>query len=282
MGTRALERDRPAVDERLQAAQRVLARAEAAAGLRTALPTVPASVASVAASVARATGEVVAAPPTAAAVDDRLLPVPEALVPLVPLGGLRRGSAVHVKGSTSLLLGLAAAACEDGAWCVVVGMPDLGLAAAAEHGLPLDRMALVPAPGADSVAVLGAAIDGFDVVVLGDVPHLVDRDRRRLASRLRQRAAVLLTTSTWPGVELTLAVTGTRWTGLGQGHGSLTGRDVVIRVGGRGAAGGRGVQGTVHSPDGVRLVLTAPARTAPVGPASVDVRADALPVRLAG
>lgn len=275
VGTRALERDRPAVDERLQAAQRVLARAEAAAGLRTALP-------AVAASVARPTGEVVTAPATVAAVDDRLLPVPEALVPLVPLGGLRRGSAVHVKGSTSLLLGLAAAACGDGAWCVVVGMPDLGLAAAAEHGLPLDRMALVPAPGADSVAVLGAAIDGFDVVVLGDVPHLVDRDRRRLASRLRQRAAVLLTTSTWPGVELTLAVTGTRWTGLGQGHGSLTGRDVVIRVGGRGAAGGRGVQGTVHSPDGVRLVLSAPARTAPAGPASVDVRADALPVRLAG
>lgn len=249
MGVAAPERVLPAA-ERLRAAQRVLERAEAAAGLRMALPGEGQVVAGSAAS--REVPDGVATP--AAAVNDRFLPVPEALVPFVPFGGLRRGSAVQVKGSTSLLLGLAAAACRDGAWCVVVGMPDLGLAAAREHGLPLDRVALVPAPGADGAAVLGAAIDGFDVIVLGDVPHLVDSDRRRLASRLRQREAVLLTPSAWPGVELVLAVTASRWTGLGRGHGSLSGRDVTIRVGGRGAVAGRGVQGTVHSPDGVRLV----------------------------
>jgi hypothetical protein len=246
--------------DRLRAAQRVLVAAEAAAGVRNALPG-PGSARPAWLPPARpdvdppggVAGRSTDAPP-AAAVSDRFLPVPDALVPLVPFGGVRRGSAVQVKGSTSLLLALAAAAARDGAWCAVVGLPDLGLAAAREHGLPLERVALVPSPGADTPAVLSAAIDGFDVVVLGDVPHLVERDRRRLASRLRQREAVLLTTTAWPGVELTLSMTESRWGGLGQGHGCLHGRDVTVRVGGRGAAG-CGVQARLHSPDGVRLVL---------------------------
>jgi hypothetical protein len=260
MGVAVAERV-SSLTERLLAAQRVLAAAEAAAGMRTALPgpgsTWPPADALPAADApgpiaGGPAGERVDRPP---AVSDRFLPVPDALVPLVPSGGVRRGSAVQVKGSTSLLLALAAAACRDGAWCAVVGLPDLGLASAREHGLALERVALVPAPGADTPGVLSAAIDGFDVVVLGDVPHLVERDRRRLASRLRQREAVLLTTTAWPGVELTISMTRSSWGGLGQGHGSLRGREATIRVGGRGAAGGRGVQARLHSPDGVRLVL---------------------------
>lgn len=253
MGVAAPERV-SILTERLHAAQQALVAAEAAAGLRTALPQV--SRAWPATAPPSPLLEVDAAPP-AAAVSDRLLPVPDALVPFVPFGGLRRGSAVRIEGSTSLLLGMAAAACRDGAWCAVVGMPDLGLAAAAELGLPLDRVALVPKPGADSPAVLGAAVDGFDVVVLGDVPHLVERDRRQIASRLRHRDAVLLTAGAWPGVELVLSVTESRWSGVGQGYGALRGRDLTVRVGGRGAANVLGVQTRLRSPDGVRLVTPA-------------------------
>lgn len=238
--------------ERLRVAHRALATAEAAAGLRVALP---------GDSAASSAGRVGAAP----VVSDRFLPVPDALVPLVPFGGLRRGSAVRVEGSSSLLLALAAAACREGAWCAVVGMPDLGLAAAAEYGLPLDRVALVPAPGADTPAVLGAAIDGFDVIMLGDVPHLVERDRRHLASRLRHREAVLLTPCPWPGVEMVMSVTESRWGGIGQGHGALRGRDLTVRIGGRGAAGGLGVQGRFRSPDGVRFVPVLGAEAAAAG-----------------
>lgn len=249
MGVGTIERV-ASLTERLRAAQHVLATAEAAAGMPTALPAVGPGWRT-AGSDPPPTRDV----PPRAALSDRFLPVPEALAPLVPFGGLRRGSAVRIEGSTSLLLALAAAACREGAWCVVVGMPDVGLAAAAEIGLPLDRVVLVPETGADSPEVLGAAIDGFDVVVLGHVPHLVDRDRRRLASRLRHREAVLVTAAPWPGSELVLSVLESRWEGIGPGHGSLRGRGLTVRVGGRGAAGGRAVLARLRSPDGVHLGL---------------------------
>lgn len=248
MGVAAPERV-SSLTERLRAAQQVLATAEAAAGLRAVLPEAG-RVGGPTTAPARAPGEAASVP---AAMRERFLPVPDALVPIVPFGGVRRGSAVRVEGSASLLLGLAAAACREGAWCAVVGMPDLGLAAAVELGLPLDRVALVPKPGADVPAVLAAAVDGFDVIVLGEVPHLVERDRRQIASRLRHREAVLLTAGPWPGAEVVLSVTESRWVGVGQGHGSLRGRELVVRVGGRGA-GGLGVQSRLRSPDGVRLL----------------------------
>lgn len=242
------------LDERLQRAKHALARAEMATGIRTSLSSLASreQPASGAASVAAVSSAVSRFGPGAG--DDRFLRVPDALAPLVPSGGLRRGSVVQVGGSASLLLSLTAEACRDGAWCAVVGMPDLGLAAAAEIGLPLDRTALVPRPGAAAAAVLGAALDGFDIVVAGPVPQLTDRDRRQLSSRLRHRSAVLLSTHPWPGAELVLSVTRTRWGGIGQGSGSLRERELVVEVDGRGAAAGVGVYGRLRSPDGFRLV----------------------------
>ncbi len=253
--------------ERLRVATLALARAEAATGMRTALSQVrPVSSESTAAPRHSRVGPV--APPAVAAsrttVSDRYLPVPDALVPLIPFGGLRRGSVARVEGSASLLLGIAAAACREGAWCAVLGLPDLGLAAAAEIGLPLDRMALVPEPGPGTSTVLAAAVDGFDVIVVGNVPHLVDRDRRQLSSRLRHREAVLLSTEPWPGAELVLSVTESRWTGLGQGYGALRGRELGVRVGGRGAAAGRVVRAWLRSPDGVHLLPASGATPEPV------------------
>ncbi|MGH3964401.1 MAG: hypothetical protein ACRDRY_14270, partial [Pseudonocardiaceae bacterium] len=49
-------------------------------------------------------------------------PVVEPLAPLLPGGGLRRGSVVAVQGSTALLLALLAAASAQGAWVAVVGV----------------------------------------------------------------------------------------------------------------------------------------------------------------
>ena len=64
--------------------------------------------------------------------------------------------------ATSLLLALLAEASAGGAWAGVVGRPDLGLVAAAEAGIALERLALVPYPGADLVAVTAALLDGLD------------------------------------------------------------------------------------------------------------------------
>ena len=56
-------------------------------------------------------------------------------------GGRRRG------GATSLLLALLAERLASGAWAGVIGRPELGLVAAAEAGVALERLALVPYPG---------------------------------------------------------------------------------------------------------------------------------------
>src|SRR6266511_892598 len=97
---------------------------------------------------------------------ERLLPVAAELRGLLPGGGLRRGATVAVdKDATSLLLALMAAASQAGSWCAVVGVPTLSAAAAAEAGIALARLALVPNPGPGWTGVVGALLDGLDIVV---------------------------------------------------------------------------------------------------------------------
>ncbi|WP_207947809.1 hypothetical protein [Occultella glacieicola] len=223
-----------ATTSKLEDARRALAAAETAAGLRTQLhgPTVRA-----------VPGPSPTPPPPAPALDtERVLPVPPALAPLFPYGGIRRGTGVQVTGSTSLLLRLAAAAGGAGAWCAVVALPDVGLAAAAEAGLPLDRVVVVPRPGPDSPSVVGALVDGFDVLVLGDCTALADRDRRLLASRARTRGSVLLTTTPWPGSELVLDAGDRVWRGVGRGAGVLRTEEITVVAYGRGVAAARPVR----------------------------------------
>lgn len=100
------------------------------------------------------------------AVDGRrgLLPVLPALGAVLPEGGLRRGTAVSVgAGDTGLLLALAAGARgSDGGWAAAVGLPDLGLAAAAGYGLDLRRLLVADDPGphwAEVVSVLAGAVE---------------------------------------------------------------------------------------------------------------------------
>ncbi|WP_170297378.1 hypothetical protein, partial [Georgenia thermotolerans] len=168
--------------------------------------------------------------------DDRYLPVPDALAPLFPGGALARGGVVQVTGSTSVLLALAGAASADGAWCALAALPDVGWRAAAAAGLALDRVAVVPRPGPDAAAVVGALVDGFDVLVVGPCPALGERDRRLLGSRLRTRGAVLLSTHPWPGAHLVLRAAARSWDGLGQGWGHLADQELTVRATGRGGA----------------------------------------------
>jgi hypothetical protein len=186
----------------------------------------------------RAAGPRPAAEPGA---DGRVLPVGAPLATLLPGGGLRRGTTVAVAGTvgaTSLVLALLAEASAGGAWAGVIGRPDLGLVAAAEAGVALERLALVPYPGADLVAVTAALLDGLDlVVVAGRVLH--GSDRARLAARARQRGAVLLPLGPWPGADVELTCEQGRWRGVGTGSGDvgrLRTRRVCVRLRGRGVA----------------------------------------------
>lgn len=173
---------------------------------------------------------------------DRVLPVLPELTGLLPNRGLRRGSTIAVtgrparNGSTSLVLALLAQASRSGSWCAVVGVPDLGLVAAAEVGVVLDRLALVPQPGPEWASVVAALIDGVDVVVTA-VPAAVSASvANRLAARARQRGSVLVPYGPWTGADVTLRVVRGVWEGLGQGRGRLRRREVTISARGRGAA----------------------------------------------
>jgi hypothetical protein len=185
--------------------------------------------------------------------DERLLPVVPALRPLLPGRGLRRGTTVTVSRSAALALALVAGASAAGSWMAAVGLPDLGIVAAAETGIALERLALVPTPGARAwPAVVAALLDAVDVVLVRSPARLPPAQARRLAARARERGAVLVPLGPWPEpADLRLAVTTSTWTGLGQGHGSLQARKVEVLVAGRGAASReRRVHLWLPSPDG--------------------------------
>ncbi|HET9690863.1 MAG TPA: hypothetical protein VFP61_06900 [Acidimicrobiales bacterium] len=185
-----------------------------------------------------------ARPVTAAA--DRVLAVTPPLGALLPDGGVRRGSTVTVGrgtgvGATSLALALAAGASAAGGWCAAVALADLGLVAAAGLGVALERLALVPDPGAQWPVVTAALLESVDVVVVRPPGRVRDGDARRLTARARERGAVLVVlgpvgarAGAWPeAADLHLAVTDVTWQGLEQGHGHLVGRVAEVAVTGR-------------------------------------------------
>lgn len=191
---------------------------------------------------------------------ERVLPVQEALAPLLAEGGLRRGSVLMVgagpgfagAGATSLALALLAGPSAAGSWCAVVGeVPSLGVAAAAEVGVALERFPLVAVPAAARpgvwASVVATLLDAFDVVLAWPPPHLRAAEARRLVARTRERSSVLVLGAgpgRWPErCEVSLMVAGSEWVGLGRGHGMLAGRRLeVVATGPRAAARERRVR----------------------------------------
>lgn len=178
------------------------------------------------------------------------LPLAEALETLLPQG-LRRGQVVSVEGATSLMLALGAAASAAGSWTAIVGLPRVGVVAAARRGIELSRLALMPNPGVQAAQVVGACVDGMDVVMLGPRLTLSHADRRRLASRARERGSVLIVAEQWDGANVSLTVEGSRWRGLGSGDGRLREREMTVVVAGRSAGSGRRVNVTLDVDPGV-------------------------------
>ncbi|RZS36486.1 hypothetical protein EV193_107167 [Herbihabitans rhizosphaerae] len=167
-----------------------------------------------------------------------VLPVLAELEDALPWSGLRRGSTVSVRGSTSLLLALLAEATARGAWAAVVGVPDLGVVAASELGVEVARLALVPHPGAELAAVTAALLDGVDLVVLGGGlgRGLGGGTAGRLSRRARHRGTVLLAAGSWPGADVELRCETSDWRGVESGYGFLRERATVVHTTGRGAA----------------------------------------------
>ncbi|MBE7189644.1 hypothetical protein [Jatrophihabitans endophyticus] len=171
------------------------------------------------------------------------LPVAPALRTILP-DGLRRGSTVSVTGSLSLLLAVLGAASAEGAWCAVVGFgahsATISAEAAAEYGIDLRRLAIVPAPGTGWTTAVGALLDALDIVVARPPARLVPGDVRRLAARARSKDAVLMpylaAGDEWQGADVRLRAQATGWTGPAEGTGRLRARRVEVSAGGRGPA----------------------------------------------
>jgi hypothetical protein len=202
--------------------------------------------------------------PTATAAQ-RVLPVRSDLASLLPLGGFRRGTVAQIAHG-GLLYAALGEAMSEGAWTVFVGAPSLGLAAAFDHGISAERLAIVATPPPDqSASVIAALVDAVDLVVLGSTVVLRAADARRLSARIRERNGVLISMGAWPDApEVTLEVTASSFTGIDRGHGHLQGWSLEVQVSGRGAAA-RGRRGTVAlAIRGTEEIISAPIDVEPV------------------
>ncbi|MGO4103158.1 hypothetical protein AB4Y63_04340 [Leifsonia sp. YAF41] len=163
----------------------------------------------------------------------KALPTLPALADVLPGGALREGAAYSVDGSTTLVMALLAGPSQSGAWCGVVGLPHFGAEAATRFGIDLERLVLVPSPGEQWLTVTAALVDVLTVVVTRPPQKASDADVARLGARLRQRGCALIVVGEWPQSEAQLRVTSSRWSGVGRGHGLLTGREVTVSSSGR-------------------------------------------------
>ncbi|HEX7267987.1 MAG TPA: hypothetical protein VF256_11240 [Streptosporangiaceae bacterium] len=167
--------------------------------------------------------------------DGARLPVLPALRGLLP-GGLQCGTVVAVGHWGLLCLAVAAGASAAGAWCAAVGLPQLGVAAAADAGLDPGRLLLIPDPGAGWPQVVASLIDGCELVLLRPPGRPSAQVRTRLAATLRRRGGVLVVAGGWDGAQARLLVVRQEWAGIGTGHGRLRARRVQVAADGRGAA----------------------------------------------
>ena len=159
---------------------------------------------------------------------DRLVPVLPPLAALLPDGALRRGTSVVVagrsgQGASTLALALLAGATGHGHWAAAVGLADPGVAAMAELGIDLGRLALVPRPRAGWADAVATLLDGVDVVLVRPPGRPRPTATRHLVARVRERQGVLVVlverAEHWPeGPDVTLTPRSPGWSGLAEGH----------------------------------------------------------------
>ena len=174
---------------------------------------------------------------------------------LLPDSGLVRGRIVRCSGDAglSLALSLCSRATQQGSWLGIVGVDHLGVLAAVEHGVALERTVLVhpPQTSREWSVTVAAAIEGFDLLIVAVPARLSANDARRVQTRLQSRRAVMIIVdnATIPQsaarsvddinrsntflADVVLDTKTKSWTGVDNGSGYLQYRDVHIRVSGR-------------------------------------------------
>jgi hypothetical protein len=175
------------------------------------------------------------------------LPVAPSLAPLFVDGGLVRGRTVACTGDAALsaALALSAAATRAGSWLAVVGVPNLGIAAAIEAGVAVERIVLAQPPRASRewITTVAALVEGFDVLIVAPPASLSQHDARRLQTRILARQSVLIVVDMpalpslgSPDVftsDIDVRTDTVAWSGIEHGGSHITQRTVNVRVAGR-------------------------------------------------
>ncbi len=192
----------------------------------------------------------------------RTLPVTDPFVPLLPDGALARGRAVSCRGiaATSLAVALAAEATTAGAWLAVVDVPWLGVEAAGELGVPLERLVRVEPAASEWADLVAAVLDGFELVVTRIPRRLNAATLRRVQARVQAREAVLIVVGE-PGplsADITMEASSPVWEGVEHGWGHLRGRRVTVSSTGRRVPRPRRAELWLPGPDGTVAVADEP------------------------
>jgi hypothetical protein len=181
------------------------------------------------------------------------LPIAPSFTPLFVDGGLVRGRTVACTGDAALstALALSASATRLGSWLAVIGVPQLGVGAAIEAGVAIERIVLAQPPRASRewVATVAALVEGFDVLIVAPPTSLSAHDARRLQTRVAARQSVLIVVhlpsplaACAPqvfGADLDVRADTVAWSGIEQGGSHITQRMVHVRVSGRRCASPR-------------------------------------------
>ena len=164
--------------------------------------------------------------------------VDPAWLTLLPANGLERGQVCNCTGDAALstVLSLVARATRTGSWLAMVDMERTGLVAAHEHGVALERTLCVDTAGAPWAQVVGAVVDGVDIVAFS-APRCSPTDARRIVARARAQGTVLLVAGN-PGAfvpDTSLRVRTVSW----EFDSHAAARTVHVQVAGRRAHGAR-------------------------------------------
>lgn len=158
------------------------------------------------------------------------LPLHPALSAAFPTG-LRAGAAYSLDGSFTAALALLAGPSQAGSWCAAVGLPHLSVEAAAQWGVDLDRLVLVPRlEPTQWTSVVATLIEVSDLVLAAPPEHISPGETSRVLARLRSCGSTLLITGPWPRAAAQLTARTVQWEGLHQGHGCIYGQRLRLEV----------------------------------------------------
>ncbi|MFC5939648.1 hypothetical protein ACFPVT_09670 [Corynebacterium choanae] len=157
---------------------------------------------------------------------------------MLPTGGLPRRRLSTCGNSPLLVVELIAAALQAGNYVAVVNWPQLLLTQLVDYGINVERLVLIPHPGADPLGVVGMLVDGIDLVVYHDAGGGAVRNRqlpptqiRPLTAKLRRGcAAVLVVGAQVSHAAVQISATPIHIHGLGYGTGRIRGIELAVAV----------------------------------------------------